>query len=80
MAGEESERKTVDNYFSRSDVPRCEQNEEGLPCEVMRHKSGRGKFAINATSVISTDNTPSGNTHIQNAKRFEWVDPDGVAL
>ena len=29
-------------------------------------------------SVISTDNTPSGNTHIQNANR-EWVDPDGVA-
>ena len=24
-------------------------------------------------SVISTNNTPSGNTHIQNAKRFEWV-------
>ena len=36
LAGEESERKTVDNYFTRSDVPRCEQNEEGLPCEVMR--------------------------------------------
>ena len=60
LPGEESERKTVDNYFSRSDVPRCEQNEEGLPCEVMRHKSGRGKFAISATSVIMSNSTPSG--------------------
>ena len=69
LPGEESERKTVDNYFSRSDVPRCEQNKEGLPCEVMRHKSGRGKFEISATSVIRGNFIPSGYTHIQNAKR-----------
>ena len=61
LPGEESERKTVDNYFSRRDVPRCEQNEVGLPCEVMRHKSGRGKFAISATSVIRGNFIPSGN-------------------
>ena len=61
LPGEESERKTVDNYFSRSDVPRCEQNEVGLPCEVMRHKSGRGKFAISATSVIRGNFIPSDN-------------------
>ncbi|MBO7196336.1 MAG: hypothetical protein J6V80_03285 [Clostridia bacterium] len=24
-------------------------------------------------SVIRTNNIPSGNAHIQNAKRFEWV-------
>ena len=33
--------------------------------------------AYSTTSVISRDYIPSGNTHIQNAKRFEWVDLDG---
>ena len=39
----ESKAKTTECCFHRSDVSRCEQSEQGLPCEAMRHKSRRGK-------------------------------------
>ena len=38
-----SEVKTIKYRFYRSEVPRCEKIEHGLPCDDFRHKSGRGK-------------------------------------
>ena len=37
----ESEAKTINNRFHRSDVSRCEWSERGLPREATRHKSRR---------------------------------------
>ena len=39
----ESKVKTTNCCFYRSDVSRCEQNERGLPREVMRDKSRRAR-------------------------------------
>ena len=39
----ESKVKTTNCCFYRSDVSRCEQNEHGFPCDVMRHISRRAQ-------------------------------------
>ena len=47
----ENKDKSINNGFIRSDVSRCEQNEQGLTCEGLRHKSRRARSGTSDSCI-----------------------------
>ena len=52
-----------------------------MSCLICKARVGSVSVRESASSceVSTGDNEAVFRTHIQNAERFEWVDPDGVA-